>query len=268
MNINDFRYMRQGKQIAELEPRELPSLETLDQRGSKKERALLAIHGFSSSPAVYRYLIPKIKGYDAIVCPRLPGHGQSINAFSQSTASEWLAASRTLCAELLNEYQKVDVLGVSLGALLACELSKEFKLNHLFLLAPALKLHMNVGLLLKTAQLAKCLGFVHLRNEAGNIINEDHAEITYRKLPLSTIIEILQLIQNHQWTPPSCPIDLFLGAKDAVVASAKVEQLFTPLANVNIHWLNNSAHVLPLDNDLKLIIQCINKKDSGKDLSS
>lgn len=260
MKINDFRYMRQGQQLSDLHPSEALLLNSLNQRTNKKERALLILHGFSSSPAVYRFLIPQIEQYDAIVCPVLPGHAMSIHSFAQIKAVDWLHAAHEVCASLIKEYDKVDVLGLSLGGLLSCELSKQFPINHLYLLAPALKLHMNISAALNTARLFKYLGFVHLRNAAGNILNQEHAEITYRKLPISTIIEVLQLVQNYQWQPPTCPTDLFLGKKDLVVDSAAVERLFYPLSNTEIHWLHNSAHVLPLDNDLGEIIQCINKR--------
>ncbi|RUR13829.1 carboxylesterase [Legionella sp. km772] len=261
MNIHDFRYMRQGQQLSDLKLSEEHLLTPFNQRGEKKEHALLIFHGFSSSPAVYRGLIPKIKHYDALICPVLPGHADSIHSFSQAKASQWLNAAHEQFAALSKEYKKIDVLGLSLGGLLSCELSKTCAINHLYLLAPALKLHMNIPLMLNTARLFSYLGFVHLRNAAGNILNPEHGEITYRKLPLSTVIEMLQLVDNYQWQAPSCPVDLFLGAHDLVVNSHAVEELFLPLANTQIHWLKNSAHVLPLDNDLNEIIQCINKKD-------
>lgn len=261
MNINDFRFMRQGQHLAELLHQESSLIEAVNQQGKKKDRALLILHGFSSTPAVYRYLIPKIKHYDALICPNLPGHGESTLAFEQTKATDWLKMSKTLCAKLMNEYKKVDVLGLSLGGLLACELSKHFKLHHLYLLAPALKLEMNIGPMLKTAQLAHFLGFSQLRNGAGNLRNEHHSDISYRTLPLATIIELLHLVQDFQWIAPTCPVDLFLGKHDGVVASDKVEALFRPMTNAHIHWLNDSAHVLPLDNDLDTIVQCINKNE-------
>ncbi|KTD49254.1 alpha/beta hydrolase [Legionella quateirensis] len=258
MNNDDFRYMRRGKQLSGLTREELALLEPINQRGTGFERALLVLHGFSSSPAVYRYLIPKLKHYDAIVCPVLPGHAESIEAFSHSKASEWLLTAHHACETLTKEYKKVDVLGLSLGGLLACELSQRFKLNHLFLLAPALKLHMKVNSMLKLAQILKYFGFRHLRNAAGNLKTNEHAEIAYRKLPISSIIEMLTLAQQYEWVPPTCPVDLFLGTYDEVVASEEVEQLFKSLPNVTTHWLENSAHVLPLDSDLNEIIKCIN----------
>jgi carboxylesterase len=258
MNINDFRYIRQGQQLSDLHPTETLLLNPLNQHSNKRERALLVLHGFASSPAVYRFLIPEIKQYDAIICPVLPGHADSIDNFSLIKAEDWLHAAHNIGELLITQYKKLDVLGLSLGGLLACELSKQFNLNHLYLLAPALKVHIKVTRMIYTARVLNCLGFVHLRNAAGNILNTEHAEITYRKLPLTTIIEMLHLIQDFHWTPPDCPTDVFLGRNDLVVNSEAVEQLFRPLANTHIHWLRNSAHILPLDNDLHEIIQCIN----------
>lgn len=258
MNKNDFRHMNRGKQLSSLAPHERQLLEPINQRGDKYDKALLLLHGFSSSPAAFRYLIPALKNYDAIVCPALPGHGESIEAFSRSKSDEWYSSAKGLCKELVDHYQQVDVLGLSLGGLLACELSKEFNLHHLFLLAPALKLNLNSVFMLKLAKLLKKIGFTHLRNAAGNLLNEDITELSYRKIPITVIIEILHYINQYQWLPPTCPTDLFLGNFDAVVSSSHVAQLFSSLPNAKIHWLKNSAHVLSLDNDKEEIIRCIN----------
>lgn len=258
MNNDDFRYMQRGKQISGLAPKEMKLLRAIDQRGTGTNRALLILHGFSSSPAVYRYIIPNIKNYDAIVCPILPGHAESIEAFSQAKATDWINAATEACSELIKKYKKVDILGLSLGGLLACKLSQQFTLNHLYLLAPALKLHIKIEFTLKLAQFLRFLGFSNIRNAAGNMLSKEHAEIAYKKLPISTIIEMLSLAKQYQWVAPDCPVDLFLGAYDEVVASQQVEHLFECLPHVSIHWLKNSAHVLPLDNDLNEIIDCIN----------
>lgn len=259
IHCNDFRYMRQGRQIKDLKRNEQTLLAPYQQESNKKEQALLILHGFSSSPAVYRALIPQITRYDAIVCPVLPGHAENIECFSRATARQWLDYAQEHYLALQNNYEKVNVLGLSLGGLLACELAKTCPINHLYLLAPALKLQMKVPLMLTIARIARFLGFVHFRSAAGNILNTEEAEISYRKLPVNTIIEMLELVQNYQWQAPNCPVDLFLGAHDAVVNSHAIEELFLPLNKVHIHWLINSAHVLPLDNDLNQIVTCINQ---------
>ncbi len=167
MKINDFRYMRRGKHLSELQSEEANLLAPVNQRGKGTERALLVLHGFSSSPAVYRYLIPNLKNYDAILCPVLAGHAESIEAFSKSKAADWLQSAKNACELLINQYQKVDVLGLSLGGLLACQLSQSFAINHLFLLAPALKLHMRINGMLKLARFLSAWDFDNFATPQG-----------------------------------------------------------------------------------------------------
>jgi carboxylesterase len=263
MNKNDFRYIRRGKQLADLKEDDFSLINPVNKHGNKTEKALLLLHGFSSSPAVYRHLIPQLKNYDAIICPALPGHGNSIAAFSEVKAEDWLSFSTQACEELFAKYQKVDALGLSLGGLLACKLSEHFAFHHLYLLAPALKLNMNVPAHLKLATLLRYLGFKELRGAAGNMITDEYAEISFKRIPITTVIEMFHLVLNHQWVAPNAPVDLFLGAHDEVVSSHQVETLFNNLPNVTIHWLENSAHVLPLDNDLQQIVECINNNSKN-----
>lgn len=260
MNKNDFRYFRQGKQVDDLKEEDFSLIKSVYNHSHKNERALLLLHGFSSSPAVYRLLIPQLKNYDAVMCPVLPGHGQSIDAFSQITSADWIEEATRACEELFKTYKKVDVIGLSLGGLLACKLSERFAFNHMFLLAPAIKLQMNLRSNLKLASLLQSLGFKELRGAAGNLRSNAEAEISYKRLPLRAIEEMFNLVLQHQWIPPNAPVDLFLGVHDEVVPSDAIEHLFQDLPNVSIHWLANSAHVLPLDNDLEQIVACVNKR--------
>jgi carboxylesterase len=255
--IDDFRYMLRGKPLKPLVNQQACLLDPIDIRGPGNDRALLLLHGFSSSPAVFRKLLPVFGSYDAVMCPALPGHGQSIADFSVAKGCDWLSAAEHACAQLMRNYQHVDVLGLSLGGLLACHLSQRFALNHLYLLAPALALQLNIPLSLKLAHVLNWLGFNYLRNQAGNIHLPHNSELAYRQLPIHAVIEILTLVNGFQFVVPQVSTDLFLGCFDEIVDSARVAALFLNAPNCTIHWLSNSAHVLPLDGDIDTIIACI-----------
>lgn len=265
MNINDFRFMWRGKIIQLLSQDKVNLLQPIDKRSQKKERALLLLHGFSSSPGVYRKLYPALTSYDAIVCPALPGHCHTIASFSTIKANDWVNAANEVCDKLVNEYKKVDVLGLSLGGVLACNLSNLFAINHLYLLAPALELRVRVPMILYLTKILKHLGVKNIRNKAGDLYCQEEAELAYYKIPLSTIMEILNFINTFKFKAPTCKTDIFLGVHDAVVNSTKVAKYFKNLNNCKTHWLNNSAHVLPLDGDLNEIIACINKNCKSSD---
>ncbi|KTD19766.1 alpha/beta hydrolase [Legionella londiniensis] len=255
MNIHDFRYLWRGKTIGILSPDDAHLLKSIDQRLAGRERALLLLHGFSSSPAVFRELSPALIGmYDAVVCPVLPGHGETLEAFARAEAKDWLRASENALSSLQNEYEEIDVMGLSLGGLLACHLSTLFPVRRLYLLAPALALQLNIPPYLRLARILHRLGFQYLRNRAGNLFSHRFAELAYRQLPLTSIIEVLNLIQEFRFNKPSCPVDVFLGKFDKVINSRQIEKIFSDLGNARIHWLNHSAHVLPLDGDIDTII--------------
>lgn len=256
MNFNEFAYMRRGCRIAALESR--ARLAPIDIRKQGYGRALLLLHGFASSPAVYRLLAPKLQGYDAIVAPILPGHADSLASFAKVKAADWVLAAESHYETLAKAYQSVDVLGLSLGGLLASHLSQRYTLNHLYLLAPAFNVYSNNVVQRQLARLLAWLGIKHIPNYAGNLHTDTESELSYRKLPVSTIIEVFNFINNASPALPRCPTDIFLGKFDNVVDSGELAHRFARLPNVTIHWLKQSAHILPLDGDLKTIVDCIN----------
>jgi carboxylesterase len=216
------------------------------------------LHGFTSSPAVFRFLVPLLKNYDAIISPVLPGHTGNLDDFQKVTVRDWLYAVEISYEKLQKEYKEVDVLGLSLGGLLACHLGQHYPIHHLYLLAPALDLCMNLPFTLSLLKCLRSLGFRQFRGSGGNLFSNQHAEITLRRLAIDTTIELLTWIQSFRQILPSCPIDLFLGEHDKVVDSRKVAERFIPASQLHIHWLKNSAHVLPLDSDVQIIAEAIN----------
>ena len=258
MELSDFAFFYQGKIVKLLSPQEAHYLSAIEQIVTpRQDHALLLLHGFGSSPGVYREMLPLITGYDRIVCPILPGHAQSIQAFSQCTAQQWRDTAHDTCAKLMASYAKVSVVGLSLGGSLALELSQTFRLHHLYLLAPALKLYYPASLACLAARGLRSVGWKTLANHGGDIFSDQFQELAYQHLPISAIIEVLSLIHSQTTLQPDCPTDLFLGRHDKVIDVQTVAQHYANTA-VQIHWLEHSAHVLPLDTDRGVLLQAIN----------
>ncbi|MGQ3891603.1 alpha/beta hydrolase [Legionella sp. CNM-4043-24] len=262
MNLDDFRCMRRGQHLSTVSPDNATLLKGINWRNGKKNRALLMLHGFGSTPAVFRYMTPHIQGYDAIVVPPLPGHAVSLDAFAHMKADDLKRFVEQTCSELCQEYDQVDVLGLSLGGVLACHLSQLFPLHHLYLLSPAIDIHLAINKTIALAQGLQRLGFRYIRSIGGNLYTSAYCEISLRLLPLSTIVELLTMLRQFQFAAPVCPTDVFLGCHDEVVSSHCVAARFANQAQVNIHWLKNSAHVLPLDGDVDAILQCMRENNA------
>lgn len=260
MKLEDFSFLRRGKRIAPLGREDVSLLAAWNARGTGREKALLLLHGFASSPAVYRAMLPLLPPYDAVVCPVLPGHGESLKAFSRVTARDWMISAEQACGALTKQYEQVDVLGLSLGGLLACHVNERFTLRHLYLLAPALALRLNIPCALRGARALRGIGIRTLRNRAGNLQGTTHAELAYRQLPLSAIIEILSFVRSFELKPTTTPTDLFLGQFDEVINSKRVANMVSKATPAVVHWLPHSAHVLPLDDDLEGIVDCLHQQ--------
>lgn len=255
LQLDDFRCMNNGV----YHPLDTDLLHTFGagytQRNTQsRKRALLMLHGFTSSPAVYRNLYPKLPAYDYISAPVLAGHGQNLEAFTQSNTKAWCKTGEDALAELCKEFEEVDVLGLSLGGFIAFNIAKTYPVRKLFLLAPALFLTTDIGRTQKIVRTCRALGFTNLRAKAGNLQSKHSAEIAYRQLPLRCIQEIFNAIESADRTLPKTDITLFLGRHDEVVHSENVARLFANSTNTKIIWLEHSAHVLPLDLDCSLIL--------------
>lgn len=258
-DLQAFGWFHQGQLLDVLKQKDQGFLEPirLERKNHKGKHALLLLHGFAATPAAYRSFLPALSAYDLVFCPVLKGHCQSIEALAAAKASDWLAEVEQHFQALQESFEMVDVMGLSLGGLLACHLSKNFSIRHLYLLAPALDLHLNLGLYLPLVKLLKTLQFSELRSLSGDFYSEKAADLTYRKLPLSILEEILTLIQNFSCLAPKCPTDLFLGRYDKVVHSERVAARFKAQAGLKIHWLERSAHILPLDGDQAEILATV-----------
>ncbi len=261
INTEDFVFLRQGKIIQEFGTEDKPMLAPIDVRGPEKTHALMLLHGFGATPAVYRAMLPTLSTqYDAVVGPIFPGHCENLEAFAKANDKVWYETAEQTYLALTKEYQHVDVMGLSLGGLIACQLSQKYTIHHLYLLAPALSLKIfAVKPLLILAKIMRALNIKSLTNQGANLHASQYAELLYKKLPLSAIIAIFKRIDGYSWWRPTCPTDLFLGYFDEVVDSPKIAKKFAKKPNINIHWLMNSAHILPLDGDIDGILDVVSQ---------
>lgn len=97
-------------------------------------KALLCFHGLLSNHNDFAYIYNHLKPYyDKILCTDLPGHGTNQEKFTTENIKKY---SLDLY-DSLSQFEEIDVIGYSLGGLIACYLQKERKVHRLVLLAPA-----------------------------------------------------------------------------------------------------------------------------------
>ena len=252
--LDDFAFMRNGRPVKTFSEQQLSVIEPITESSEDGLHAMLLIHDFASTPAVFNDMIEPIKqkGY-AIYCPVLPGHASSLKQFAQVSYQQWIDCVEEAYQEIAKCYQKVTVLGVSLGGVLAYRLSQKYDLDCLFLLAPALVLNVPMKLARTFLKTMRFLGFKNLAAMAGNIYQSGVSELAYKKIPINAMLEFFNCIETTpiQFGLP-CLNQVFLGQHDKIINFKKVYHiLFDSII------LENSAHVLPLDNQRQLILDCI-----------
>lgn len=101
----------------------------------------LVLHGFTGSlDTITRLRLPlESLGYE-VSTPVLRGHGTRPDHLYGVNWRDWVADARRALLELTHEDDDVVVAGLSMGALVACQLAAEFpvRVRRLALLAPAL----------------------------------------------------------------------------------------------------------------------------------
>src|ERR671929_869167 len=102
----------------------VPGAAAIDLREPTGESAptagVLLLHGFGDTPQVFTYLAAELhaRGY-AVYAPLLPGHGRTLRDFAASSAEDWLAPAGKALREMGERYDRVGVVGLSMGGALA-----------------------------------------------------------------------------------------------------------------------------------------------------
>ncbi|MFN4190886.1 MAG: alpha/beta hydrolase [Pseudothermotoga sp.] len=107
---------------------------------TKGDRGVLLIHGFTGSPHDMAYLAQRLfdEGFTVSV-PRLPGHGTNHMDFLNSTWQDWVRRSIDAYLDLTSVCDKISIVGLSMGALLATIVASRLKTEKVVLAAPAFK---------------------------------------------------------------------------------------------------------------------------------
>ncbi len=81
--------------------------------------AVLMVHGIDSTPRHFDRFIPTVPGNWSIYAILLDGHGGEVKDFSHTSMKKWKAQVNSKVTELCSKYEKVVVVGHSMGTLLS-----------------------------------------------------------------------------------------------------------------------------------------------------
>src|SRR6185295_15450859 len=120
------------------------------------------------------------------VGPLLPGHGTRLEDLQGTTSKDWSDAVERAYADLSRQCDRVFVVGLSLGALLACHLalrrSPDPKLRGLILMAPAFAVTTRRSLGIHAGRV---VGYLRNKGTRASDYFLDHHLYSYLQIPLN-----------------------------------------------------------------------------------
>lgn len=98
-------------------------------------RACLLLHGFTGGPYEVKPLAHHLMNKGCCcVTPELPGHNGNLRNLKNYTRYDWIQTAEAEAGRLVKQFGSIDLVGFSMGGLLAAHLATRFPVRRLVLL--------------------------------------------------------------------------------------------------------------------------------------
>ena len=219
------------------------------------KEACLCIHGFGAAPGMYRPLQESIHsaGYD-LYAPLLTGHGTKPADMRDATAEQWQQDCRETLEPLLACYEKLHLIGSSMGGALCTYLAASYgetgKIGKCLLMAPGYRLR-NKGFYRLDYEKCRNTAFPLLQADA---IPPELEEVTflYDCMYVRSVGQLLRLGQLSESLIPQVksPVWLLYAADDAVVDPQCCRDAAAAFSDLReCHMYEKGGHNLLLDSE-------------------
>ncbi|WP_194923448.1 alpha/beta hydrolase [Catenulispora pinisilvae] len=213
---------------------------------------VLLCHGFTGSPQSMRpWAEHLVAAGFGVRLPRLPGHGTDWHDMQVTTWADWYAEVDRAFHELLAGYDRVFVVGLSMGGTLALRLAERHGADvaGLVLVNASVKPDKAV---IKLVPVLKHL--VPSVPGIGNAINKKGvSELAYDRVPLKALDSFAGGWRTVQTDLPKVtqPTLLFRSGKDPVVHPSNSAVILSRISSTDVteQVLEKSSHVATLDHD-------------------
>lgn len=225
--------------------------------------ALLFVHGFGDSPAVFRDMAEELaaRGYTCRAL-RLPGFAEPMDAYRETSADAW---ARTVAAEaeaLRADHKRIVIVAHSLGGAVTLQhvMDQPDSADGVVLLSPLLGVSNKRSPLLSAERWFRIARVLMVRTDVVETIFEPHLvtegvapQPTDRFVPRAVYEGLFDVLDDIRARPDALrtPTRVYVSQQDPVVDPAQTERFFegTATAEVELVPLRRSGHVVPLDGD-------------------
>ena len=212
---------------------------------------VLLIHGLTGSPAEMVLLGEFLheRGF-SVLGVRLAGHGTTPEDLARTKKADWMNSVLD-GYELLHGFcEKISVVGLSMGGLLAMLLSTRRPVERIVSCSAPIFVAAEKNLhLLPPRELSEGQYVPKRKRQLRGI--PERCNVYYKKMPLLSVHELLAVIERLKEELPEIrrPILIVQGQKDHTVQPQSAEYLFERLGSERpeVFWLPDSGHIVTLD---------------------
>ena len=207
-------------------------------------KALLCIHGLLSNCGDFDYIKKEIYPfYDEVICFDVPGHGNNSKSFSSKNIKQYIL---DIYDKTSKKYNEIDVIGYSMGGIIACYLQSVRKINKLMLLAPAYRY----------------LNFKNL-NPKKIFETKKNISIDAKKIKYSILFPKIVFDLSYNIMKIKCDTIIIWGRDDFMVKESSGKDLYKKCISKNkqYHVLNNLDHssILKSPHVVNLLVSFLRK---------
>jgi carboxylesterase len=226
------------------------------------EDAILLIHGFGDSPAVFQRLAPALaaKGFTCRGL-RLPQHGLPMARYRTTSAAQWCEAVRSAVAELRRSHRRVFLIAHSLGGAVSVEAVSDpaATVDGIVLLAPLFAVSNRRSPLLPAHVWYYLLDHLLLFTDYVGVLDkldlwDQSAKSLMRDdrfVPRVVFRELFGLLARNRQRAKEfrIPLLMVLARHDQVVDNAAAERFFNDCAAhpKRLIYVEKAGHMLPVD---------------------
>lgn len=224
--------------------------------------ALLMLHGFADSPAVYRRMAPKLSehGY-ACRAMRLPGFAEPMERYRATSRDQWKQSLRDELAALRHEHEHVVIVAHSLGCAIAADvlLDEPERAEGIVMMAPLIGVSNERSPVMGTetwfklserlilfSDLTQMLYPVNVADETlrGQILRDEFIPRPVYRNMFDTLNRIRADVRSFH-----APLLMITAGNDPVVDNARAVAFFEDCSSqLKRHiWANRAGHAIPLD---------------------
>lgn len=224
-------------------------------------RAVLLLHGYTGTTSEMRPLGEYLHslGY-TVLCPRLPGHGTSVEDLKETVASQWVAAAKLGYDILAKQYSKIYVAGLSMGALLAIVIAATEKVERAAFLATPIFLQDKRAPFLPILRY-----FIHyLPKHKRNYHEMQKYCQAYDRMPtkpLTSLFALIKACKKELVQKITVPCIVLQSTIEHTVKPKSAQYIYdnlgTPKEAKKLVWLEKSGHILTLDAECEKVFQTV-----------